>query len=431
MLADRAMSLVLRNSVYNLLGLGLPLLAAVVTIPLLIEALGVGRFGILTLIWAIVSYFGVFDLGLGRAVTQRLAIAIAKGRTDEFSPTIGTANVLMVAIGVVTGTFMAIFAPAILGSFAGADSRALAIDSDATIAVYWLALGMPFIVLTAVYRGAIEATERFDIINYIRLPMGLFTFIGPAAVVVAGSNSLTAIAAVLVFGRILACLVHAFYARRVLRNTSWFGTFDPTLVKPMVAFGGWLSLTGFISPLMNYADRFVIGAQVSLSSVTFYVTPQELAQKLSIIPGAIGMALFPNIAAAVDITTNELRRATINYSLIVMLCMLPFTLFLTFLAHPILALWINDSFADQSYRVLQIISIAMLVNSVAQIPYTMLVARGHAKRVAVLHLSELVPYIALLILMSSVAGVVGAAFVFLARTALDTVLLFIIHLRSK
>jgi O-antigen/teichoic acid export membrane protein len=41
---------VLRNTFLNLLGLGLPLVVAIITIPLLIASLGVERFGILTLI---------------------------------------------------------------------------------------------------------------------------------------------------------------------------------------------------------------------------------------------------------------------------------------------------------------------------------------------------------------------------------------------
>ena len=44
--------MLLRNTLYNFLGLGLPLLVAIVTIPVLIESLGLDRFGILTLIWA-------------------------------------------------------------------------------------------------------------------------------------------------------------------------------------------------------------------------------------------------------------------------------------------------------------------------------------------------------------------------------------------
>ena len=69
---------VLRHAVMNLAGLGLPLIAAVFTIPVLIRHLGNERFGLLTLIWAIVGYFGLFDFGLGRALTQQLSMLIAR-----------------------------------------------------------------------------------------------------------------------------------------------------------------------------------------------------------------------------------------------------------------------------------------------------------------------------------------------------------------
>ena len=65
----------LRHTSYNFLGLGLPLVVALFTIPVLVRELGDARFGLLTLIWAVTSYFGLFDLGLGRALTQQLATA--------------------------------------------------------------------------------------------------------------------------------------------------------------------------------------------------------------------------------------------------------------------------------------------------------------------------------------------------------------------
>ena len=61
-----------RHTVFNLIGLGAPLLVAVGTIPVLIHELGPGRFGLLTLIWAVVSYFGLFDLGLGSGVDSAI-----------------------------------------------------------------------------------------------------------------------------------------------------------------------------------------------------------------------------------------------------------------------------------------------------------------------------------------------------------------------
>ena len=87
---------IIRNTAYNVAGLGLPLLAALVCIPYLIAQLGAERFGILTLIWAVVSYFGIFDLGMARALTQRLAALRRLGQTKEIAATCNSALLMLI-----------------------------------------------------------------------------------------------------------------------------------------------------------------------------------------------------------------------------------------------------------------------------------------------------------------------------------------------
>ena len=71
------------NVAWNFLGTGVPLLAGLVAIPLLIEAMGTPRFGILSLAWVIVGYFSFFDLGLGRAMTHLIAQKTGSGQESE------------------------------------------------------------------------------------------------------------------------------------------------------------------------------------------------------------------------------------------------------------------------------------------------------------------------------------------------------------
>lgn len=61
---------VLKNSIWNLMGLVFPLFSAILAIPILIKNIGSESFGILSLIWVFIGYFSLFDLGLGRAVTK-------------------------------------------------------------------------------------------------------------------------------------------------------------------------------------------------------------------------------------------------------------------------------------------------------------------------------------------------------------------------
>lgn len=417
--------MVIRNSLYNLVGLGAPLVVAVVTIPMLIAALGVERFGILTLIWAVVSYFGLFDLGLGRVVTQQVAGALADGRDADINPLVGTSVALLTAMGIVGGLLMAALAPLLARELAGPTAIA-----ETLAAFWWMAAAMPAIVLTAGYRGLLEATGRFALVNAIRLPMGIFTFAGPLAVIWLGANDLGAIAAALAGGRLMACVVHAHYALRAVPHLSGHGEVRRSMVRPLLTTGGWMTVSNIISPLMNYTDRFLLGFLSSASAVTYYATPQELILRLGIVPSAVATVLFPMFAAqAAGASPSEDRRALMRYSAVMVAMMAPFSLGLLLFADPLLALWISRDMADQGAPILQIMSVAALASAVAQVPFAMLQGRGQSDITAQVHLVELPLYLAALVALVLAYGAVGAAMAWLLRIVGDAIAMYWFVLR--
>ena len=78
-------SRVAKNTIYNLLGYGLPLIIAVVLIPPLIKGLGEERFGILNLAWVVIGYFSFLDFGIGRALTNIIAEKIGLNQIEKIS----------------------------------------------------------------------------------------------------------------------------------------------------------------------------------------------------------------------------------------------------------------------------------------------------------------------------------------------------------
>jgi hypothetical protein len=78
-------SLLVRSTIWNLTGYIAPLVVAVVVIPFLIKRLGTPEYGVLTIAWGIVGYFGVFDMGLSNAITKFVAERIGRGSPAEIN----------------------------------------------------------------------------------------------------------------------------------------------------------------------------------------------------------------------------------------------------------------------------------------------------------------------------------------------------------
>jgi O-antigen/teichoic acid export membrane protein len=411
----------LRHTAFNLIGLGAPLLVGVGTIPVLIHELGPSRFGLLTLIWAVVSYFGLFDLGLGRALTQQLAVVFANEEHKKVGPLVGTATVLMAMLAVVAGILMAAAASWGVGLIQDVPDQLEAIN-----AVYAMALAMPFIVLTSGFRGILEARHAFGIVNLIRLPMGLFTFLGPLVVVLYGGGPrLDYIAWVLVAGRVIACIAHSYWAWGILPKERSAIIFQIDLVRPLCISGGWMTVSNIVGPLMGYLDRFVVGAFASAEALAYYATPQELISKLSIVPSALMGVLFPQFAKMSmnfsKVTIETLERAA---SLTTALCMPAFVLIALF-SNEIMTTWIDLQFAQSAAKILTLMASGMLINSISFIPLTWLQAGNNSKKVALIHMIELPLFCLFLWVGLRNFGIMGAAVAWVIRIILDSCLLWL------
>lgn len=69
----------LKNVAINFFGLVLPTFVSLVTVPAYIKALGVERYGVVSLVWTLIGYFGILDLGMSMAAQNHISKALASG----------------------------------------------------------------------------------------------------------------------------------------------------------------------------------------------------------------------------------------------------------------------------------------------------------------------------------------------------------------
>lgn len=409
-----------RNTLWNLAGTGLPLLLGAAVIPYLIGGVGVEAFGILTLIWALIGYFSLFDFGLGRALTQQVASSLAANQGGRVPQLVKSGLLFTAATGVLGGLVLAALSYQLGHSWL---KVSLPLQAQTIYSLFIAALGIPLTTLTAGLRGVLEAYEDFKTVNLLRIALGMANFGLPALSVMFLGPSLACMVATLIVARLLVFIAYGASVHKKLPE-GWSRiaarAYD---VKSLLSFGAWMTVSNIISPLMVTADRFLIAAVLGASAVAYYTVPFEVLVRVLVIPGALTAALFPRLtstmrtdpAIAQMLYHRSFRAVAITLAIVCMVIALG--------SYQGLALWLDPDFASKSWLIVCVLSLGIFLNGIAFVPFAMIQAAGDAKTTAVLHLCELVVYIPLLIAALHFFGPVGAAIAWVCRVALDLLLL--------
>jgi len=412
--------LLARNTIFNFVGQAAPLLLALIAIPLLIDGLGTDRFGVLTLTWIIIAYFGLFDLGLSRSMTKLVAEKLGTGQEQETYPIIWTTLFLLLLLGLVGTAVVSLLSPLLVRDVLKIPE---ALQSETLRAFYLLALSIPVVFSTFCLRGVLEAQQRFGLVTAVRIPTVSLTLLGPL-LVLPFSRSLVPVMAVLVMVRLLAWLASLLCCFRVMPTLYKEMALQRTAIGPLFRLGGWMTVSNVLWPLMMYVDRLFVGSLISITAVAYYSTPQEMVTKLWFIPTAVIGVLFP--AFVTSLVQDPGRTALlfgrgVKYTF---LALFPLVLLVVTLANEGLDLWLGAEFAQNSTLVLQLLAVGMLFFGPTQIPLGLIQGAGRPDLAAKVHLVELPLYLLALWWLLGIFGIEGAAIAWVVRLVADALVLF-------
>lgn len=404
-----------RNTLWNLAGTAIPMVAGLALIPFTLERLGAEAFGVLTLVWGLIGYFSVFDLGVGRALTVQLSHLAGNGQTQEVGSTLRAGMLLTAGAGLLGVALVWMIAPALANHWLKISP---ALQDDARQAFLIAAVGVLPTTLASGLRGGLEGLDRFAASNLGRMVLGVWMFALPAWSVYAHGPQLERVAVYLVLGRCLVVCAMVVQLRKSLL-AGGLG-FEKRHVHTLWNYGVWVTVTGIVGPLMVYGDRFFVSAAVGADQLAYYAVPQDVLLRLLLIPLALTGALLPRLAA---MGAADAARAYRQTYWRVGTTMSGICLVAAGLAYPVLRVWISAEFAAVALPIVLVLCVGVWVNSLASVPYTLLHAKGNPRLTALFHVAELVAYLLVLWLLSSRFGLLGAALAWVARVALDWALL--------
>ncbi len=404
---------VVRHTAYNLAGAIVPIGVTLVTVPLYLTAIGMERYGVLALAWVLAGYFGFFDFGIGRATARKMATLsdappAARNRLFWTSALLtgGLALVASLLFWPVARLFLAhLEIPA-----------ALAPELDA--ALPWLVAAVPVGIVQSLLNGTLDGRRAFGIANVIGVAGNILTAVLPLASAWLFGPRLGLLIAATLIARLVVLAAHLLACRRVVplgrpeRGSK-------AAIADLARFGGWVTVSGIVSPLLVSFDRFAIGAWIGAAAVGHYVIGSNLIAQLQVVPAALARAIFPRFAALGKGSRDQADRA-----FGAMLAILtPMAVMAMILIEPFLAMWLGRGVATTSGPPTVLLLIGFWINSLAFLPFTRIQALDRPDLTGKVHLAELIPYALLLWWCVDHWGLMGAAAAWSIRVAADFVLL--------
>ncbi|ASV99616.1 oligosaccharide flippase family protein [Paraburkholderia aromaticivorans] len=328
---------IVRNIVINFAGAIAPTFISLVTVPAYIHLMGVERYGVINLVWTLIGYFSVLDLGTSLATENQ----ISKARTandDSIERIFWSAWFMNLGTGIVGG--LLIYAGTVVYITHGVKIEP-AFQREVMASLPWIAVAVPIANVSWVFAGAINGVERFASFNINQtLGTALFQLL-PLAAIFCFSPSLAVVIPAAVVARLVAGLMLGAAAFRALgircvRMPQWH------VMTELFRYGRWMLMFSGANMIASTLDRVLVGALLGARYVTYYATPQNLITRLNLLPIAMVRTLFPRLSAVSRADADALAHSALAF---LNGAFTPCVIVALFALKPFLLLWLGPTVA--------------------------------------------------------------------------------------
>lgn len=393
----------------NIVGGLMPMVVTLAVTPIYIHTIGLERFGVLSLVWLLLGYLGIFDLGFGRAIVSGVARAES---AEKRAGLLGTGLLLSTASGFFAAALALALGWIFFDHIVGVGNE---LGSETRRALPLLAAILPVVTGSSVLAGYLQGLQQFGRLNLTQVVgMTLFQVL-PLIVAISISVELPFLAAGAFLGRLAGAGLLAWFCLAG-NGTGPRPRFERSEVRKMLGFGGWVMLYGVAAQLILTMDRFLIGALLSLEAVAIYSIPYNVIIRATLIPYSWYSVLFPRLAAAAEKDAKDLLKFG---SRVLLLAVTPAAVAGLLILRPFLELWIGKDIANEATPPGLVLMAGFWFYALTFMPLAYFQARERARIPALTYVAEIVIFAPLLYFLIAGFGVVGAAVAWLLRVALD------------
>jgi len=419
--------MLLRNSLWNLTGSALPAIAALATVPLLIHALGVEGYGIVTLIGSVIGYFAVLDINLTSGSIKYLAEHHANHDRERFAETFWFGIFFYGLLGLLGASVIYFSADWLITHFfkASESLRGTTID-----ALRIGALGFALSQIQSYLIVVPQSLQRYDRSAQSEAFFGIFVNIASAVAALMGAGISGVIAT-----RVAISACNVLYLIWMIRSFELGMHFvwpRHEVRSSLTSFSAYAYLSKLASTFHQHGDKLIIGALAGPIAVTFFTVPATLASRILGLTYRLSSVIYPRASAlAATQRIDELRTVYLGATRHITYINLVALGVIVLAGDEFLRRWVGEEFVAQGYPVLVIITLALLADSLTNIPSMVNDALGHPRISGRFALARGLLGVGMVYIGTLSGGIVGASVAhLLASLLLSALFLWFVHDRT-
>lgn len=367
--------------------------------PYLISKLGKEGFGIWSLVWSLVGYYGLLRMGVGSGIMRYLPFYEGRGDYRAASEVVSTGLAIFCGVGMVIFLSSFFLAWPIANFYKGGAILATLVILTGLSA----ALDCPKMIFDA----GLRAQEKWIVANSLGITNSLVHGVGLAGVLYLGYGLVQmgyVVLAEIVFSLVLITVIFIILSKKI--------DLKPSMVKrgrirELVSFGILTTIVTLGYSLSLQTHRLIIGKIISLEAVGVYAVAASLVERVRSFVWAPLQVSWPRFAL-LDGQGNREELNNLFFRLTRYSAFLSSGAILIVLVSgpPFIALWVGEGF-EAAQKVLLILGVGCLIETSLVITTSLLGSTGHQGAQAVFAAAEGTLGITLSILMGRTMGLSG------------------------
>lgn len=398
-----------RNIVANAVGGTWVVLLNLIVIPFQIRILGAEAYGLLGFAASLQIIFSILDFGLSVTVIREVASDTSSGHfaSCELIQTVATIYwliALTLGLGLVFSAEWLVHRWLVLENLSP-QQAATAIR----IMAGWVVFSWP----VALYTSVLTGLQRLDVVNILRVLTTTLN-LGGGIVVLLVSSRLNLFLGWMGLSAFATVLLYVVMCKRLLPDLTLKPGLSLGVIRRIWRFSLDMNLISILSVLYAQTDRLLISKLMPLSALGYYNTAYNVTKGISIVQGFFSSAVLPALASDYSHGQEQALRAYYDKYARVLVYLIGLPSFaLVFWGRDILQVWTTPEAADNSYRVLALLSVGFLLNAAMSAPYILSVATGYTRLALKVNLMAAPFYFPTLYLLIRWYGIEGAGLVWL------------------